>query len=72
MMAKMTRATPEQLARMNELCDEWRAQAANPMVAAGAAMSVIMNCLAHDVDPEYREEVIEVFYEQMRDAFVDG
>ena len=64
-MTRVVRGTPEQIAQINELATLWRTQASHPLVAAGAAMTVMMNVLQEDVEPEDRPAVIEAWVQQL-------
>ena len=66
------RATPEELARATELADLWRAQAGHPVVAIGAATTVLMNTISQEVPPEYHAASIEAVYAAMQQMLGEG
>jgi hypothetical protein len=66
------RATPEQLARADELADLWRVQAGHPIVAIGAATSVLINTIHRDVPVEYHPATIEAIYTELQQMLGEG
>jgi len=51
-------ATPEQLERSNDLAIKWGEEAGHPIVAVGAATTLLMNVLAQEAPDEVRQECI--------------
>ncbi len=65
------RATPEQLARSNELGAKWREEAADPIVAVGAATGVLLNVINQDVPTEHQVGCVEAVYASLRQLIYD-